>query len=92
MHKSVQKNHNKANFKKNHSPHPSNKKSADFIPSIRIKSAPLFFKFTSQTLRTLIGPITDPSDPSDLSDLSDTKSISEIYHQPCKTVRSVRSV
>ena len=35
---------------------------------------------------------TDPADPSDPSDLSDTKSISEIYHQPCKTVRSVRTV
>ncbi len=53
MRKSVQKNHNKAGFKKNHSPHPSNKKSTDFIPSIRIKSAPLFFNSTSQT----------PSDP-----------------------------
>ena len=32
MRKSVQKNHNKANSKEIHAPHPSNKKSTDFIP------------------------------------------------------------
>ena len=32
MRKSVQKNHNKANSKEIHAPHPTNKKSADFIP------------------------------------------------------------
>ena len=84
MRKPVQKNHNKAESKEIHAPHPTNKKSTDFIPSIRIKSAPLFFNSTSQTLRTHSRPITDPSDPSDLSDpsdpsdLSDTESISEI--------------
>lgn len=88
MRKSVQKNHNKANSKEIHAPHPSNKKSTDFIPSIRIKSAPYF---SIPLHRPLTDP-TDPADPSDLSDLSDTKSISEIYHQACKTVGSVRSV
>ena len=53
MRKSVQKNHNKAESKEIHAPHPTNKKSTDFIPSNRIKSAPLFFNSTSQT----------PSDP-----------------------------
>lgn len=78
MRKSVQKNHNKANSKEIHAPHPTNKKSTDFIPKNRIKSAPLFFNSTSQTPHRPFGPITDPSDLSDLSDLSDTKSISEI--------------
>ena len=32
MRKPVQKNHNKANFKEIHAPHPTNKKSTDFIP------------------------------------------------------------
>lgn len=56
MRKSVQKNHNKANSKEIHAPHPSNKKSTDFIPSIRIKSAPYFSI-------PLHRPLTDPSDP-----------------------------
>ena len=76
MRKSVQKNHNKANFQGNPCTPPTNKKSTDFIPKNRIKSAPLFFNSTSQTpSQTHYRPITDPSDPSDLSD---TKSISEI--------------
>ena len=66
MRKSVQKNHNKAGFKKNHSPHPTNKKSTDFIPSNRIKSAPLFFNSTSQTPHRPFGPITDPADISEI--------------------------
>ena len=32
MRKSVQKNHNKAKPKEIHAPHPTNKKSTDFIP------------------------------------------------------------
>ena len=92
MRKSVQKNHNKANSKEIHAPHPHQQKKHRFHPLKQDKIGTIIFNSTSQTIRTLIRPITDPSDPSDLSDLSDTKSISEIYHQPCKTVRSVRSV
>lgn len=60
MRKSVQKNHNKANSKEIHAPHPTNKKSTDFIPKNRIKSAPYFqihFTDPSQTHYRPIGPI-----------------------------------
>lgn len=93
MRKSVQKNHNKAESKEIHAPHPTNKKKHRFHPLKQDKIGTIIFQFHfTDPLQTLIRPITDPSDTSDLSDLSDTKSISEIYHQACKTVRSVRSV
>ena len=66
MRKSVQKNHNKAESKEIHAPHPTNKKSTDFIPKNRIKSAPLFFNSTSQTPHRPFGPITDPADISEI--------------------------
>ena len=87
MRKSMQKNHNKANFKKPFTPPPPTKKHR-FHPLKQDKIGTIF----SNPLHRPFGPSSDPSDLSDLSDLSDTKSICEIYHQPCKPVRSVRSV
>ena len=78
MRKSVQKNHNKANFQEKPFTPPYQQKKHRFHPINQDKIGTIFFNSTSQTLRTIIRPITDPSDPSDLSDLSDTKSISEI--------------
>ena len=75
MRKSVQKNHNKANSKEIHAPHPTNKKKHRFHPLKQDKIGTIFSNPLHRPLtdpsQTLIRPITDPSDPSDLSDLSD---------------------
>ena len=57
MNKTLQKNQNQANFKKNHSPHPTNKKKRRFHPINQDKIGTIFFNSTSQP------PFTDPSDP-----------------------------
>gem|GEM_PF-1955957 len=53
MRKSVQKNHNKAGFKKNHSPHPHQQKKRRFHPLKQDKIGTIIFQFH----------FTDPSDP-----------------------------
>lgn len=56
MRKSVQKNHNKANSKEIHAPHPTNKKKHRFHPLKQDKIGTIIFQFhftdPSQTLRT----------------------------------------
>ena len=69
MNKTLQKNQNQANFKKNHSPHPTNKKSADFIPSIRIKSAPYFQIHFTDPFHRPSRPMTDPADTTGISEI-----------------------
>lgn len=53
MRKSVQKNHNKANSKEIHAPHPTNKKKHRFHPLKQDKIGTIIFQFH----------FTDPSDP-----------------------------
>ena len=72
MRKSVQKNHNKAESKEIHAPHPTNNKKHRFHPLKQDKIGTIIFQFH------FTDPFGPSSDPSDLSDLSDTKSISEI--------------
>ena len=64
MNKTLQKNQNQANFKKNHSPHPTNKKKRRFHPINQDKIGTIIFQFHfTDPLRTLnrpfgpIGPI-----------------------------------
>lgn len=54
MRKSVQKNHNKAGFKKNHSPHPHQQKKRRFHPLKQDKIGTIFSN-------PLHRPLTDPS-------------------------------
>ena len=60
MRKSVQKNHNKAGFKKIHAPHPTNKKKHRFHPLKQDKIGTIIFQFhftdPLQTLRTHYRP------------------------------------
>ena len=70
MRKPVQKNHNKANSKEIHAPHPSNKKKHRFHPLKQDKIGTIIFQFhftdPSQTPHRPFGPITDPADISEI--------------------------
>ena len=72
MRKSVQKNHNKANFQEKPFTPPYQQKKHRFHPINQDKIGTIIFQFH------FTDPFGPSSDPSDLSDLSDTKSISEI--------------
>ena len=64
MRKPVQKNHNKANSKEIHAPHPSNKKKHRFHPLKQDKIGTIIFQFHfTDPSQTPHRPLTDPSDP-----------------------------